>query len=91
MQIVGVANASNMAQSSSDAPGPGAAGDKENPFSFKSFIKRSGSTGSGVDSEGKGGKKVRDKTKSKKSSPSLGNEGVLPFPEEGNLNCYMVG
>ena len=86
---MGVANAGNMAQSSSDAPGLGSGGDEENPFSFKSFIKRSSSTGPGADNEGKGTRKVRDKTKSKKSS-SLGNEGVLPFPEEGNLNRYMV-
>ena len=74
-----------MAQAEDNAGG----GDEENPFSFKSFIKRASTSGTGADSEGKGGKKDRERPKGKKSSSSssLGNEGALPFPEEGSGAC----
>lgn len=64
-------------------------GDEENPFSFKSFIKRASTSGPGADNEGKGGKKDRERPKGKKSSStsSQSSEGALPFPEEGSGGC----
>lgn len=71
------------------ADGAGGGGDEENPFSFKSFIKRASTSGPGAESEGKGGRKDREKAKGKKASStsSPASEGALPFPEEGSRAC----
>ena len=56
----------------------------ENPFSFKSFVKRASTGGPGAEGEqGKGGKRERGRGRKARPATTLSSEGDVPFPEEG--------